>query len=89
MEVDKALKVYIKPENLHIMGLTPLHPHENKMQGSQFFAFLRLIKEIPEQDGFKWLYVPNDYGYCNFLAVKVIHHKKAGYMIKFKYAQSI
>jgi len=89
MKVDKALKVFIKPENLHIMGLTGLHPHENKLEGSKFFAFIRLLKDVPEQDGFKWLYIPNEYGYCNFLGVKATEFQNGSYTVKHKFAQSI
>ena len=90
MNVDNALKVNIKPDNLHIMGLTPLHPYENKLQESKFFAFLRILQDVPkDNDGFQWLYIPNEYGYCNFLGVKVRKFEKAGYAINHKFAQSI
>lgn len=89
MNIEKALKLKIKHENLHIMGMTGLHPYENKLQNSKFLAFIRILQDVPEQDGFKWLYIPNKYGICNFLGVNIFHHHKAGYRLKFKFAQSI
>jgi hypothetical protein len=87
MKIDKAKQVFIKPENLHIMGLTPLHPYENKLQESKFFAFLRLVKDIPKQDGVQWLYIPNGYGYYDFLGVKVRRFPNGTYAITHKFAK--
>lgn len=89
MRIDKALQINVKPENLHTMGLTPLHPHENKVQGSKFFALKRILNDVPDQNGFKWLYIPNEYGYCNFLGVQIKEFKNGMHQVKYKFAQSI
>lgn len=89
MRIDKALQVNLQGENLHILGCTGLHPHENKIKGSKFFALLRILKDVPEQNGVKWLYVPNHFGYATFLGFEVKEFKNGTFSLKTKWAQPV
>ena len=89
MRIDKALQLNLKPENLHILGCTGLHPHENKIQGSKLFALLRILKYVPEQDGVKCLYIPNNLGYATFLGFIVKEYKGGIKSITTKWAELI
>jgi len=86
--IHQAKRVFIKDENLHKMGLTPLHLGKLRINGSKFFALKRLVSDIDSQDGFKYLYIPNNFGIIDIVGLKFIEVKNGGIKVQYKFCKS-
>ena len=66
-----ALKVNLKAQNMHLLGLTPLNPYKPKIEKNKLNALLRLINHIqPDHNNYKWIEVPEN-NFAHYLGIKV------------------
>lgn len=90
MVLNNVLKLQINAKNLHFFGVTPANPFHLQLSGSKFFALLRILEPVPEdEDGFKWLQINNPFGFASHIGLKVDCFKCGGFKLHSKFAMEL
>jgi len=76
-------------ETLHTLGITSLRPYNSILEGSKFFALVRMLDNYKaDKDGFKWIKIEGSH-LVDFLGVQIVKFKNGNYSVAYKYATEL